>query len=228
MRRWGLSLLLAACALAGAFWFGREVGGFEQAARVRALDEQLSLIEERSRQADRLRAEAEQRLVVEEIRAAASVAELEARVPQGELEILVDLLRARMDQGVPPERLRFVVEQAQRERRCRDGIIQRRLAPRLPEEVTPLQTIAFLDNRITVSATATAAIAENGAPEPWFDPSQPVQIRVLRIGGGIELVEGVLPLGHSVVADGREHRFGFASSAKKGLIELALQDCAYP
>jgi hypothetical protein len=226
--RWILIALLALAGVAAAFWFGREVGGFEGQARIATLEGQLGEMEARIRDADLERARIGQRLAETDRQAQARIDSLNAQVPQGELGGLVEMLRARLDEGVSAERLRFVVEQARPERRCREGVDRRRLAPRLPSEVTPLQTAAFLDNRITISATATPAAAEDGTPQPWFDPAKRVEIRILRIGGNIELVGGVLPFGHSVVADGREYRFGFASGAKSGVLEVTLQDCAYP
>ncbi|WP_051328845.1 hypothetical protein [Geminicoccus roseus] len=226
--RWIVAPLALLALLGAAFWFGREVGGFEADARIGALEARIGETEARERAAERLRAQAEQALASASAQAQARIESLAARVPHGELGALLDLLRARLDQGVPPERLRFVLSEAAPVRACRQGVAQRRFAPRLPSGVAPLQTVAFLDNRITVSATASPAVAEDGSPRPGFDAGRKVEIRVLRIGGNIELVEGVLPLGHSVVADGREYRFGFASVANDTQIEVTLQDCAYP
>jgi hypothetical protein len=228
LRRWTLAGLLVLGGLLLAFWFGREVGGFEGQARIASLEAQLGELEARIRNADLERARVEQRLAEADRQARARIDSLVARVPQGELGGLVDLLRARLDGGVPAERLRFVVEQARPGRSCREGVDRRRLSPRLPSEVTPLQTAAFLDNRITISATATPAVAADGTPQSWFDPASPVEIRILRIGGNIELVTNTLPFGHSVVADDREYRFNFASGAKNNMLEITLQDCAYP
>jgi hypothetical protein len=228
LRRWVLAPVVLVALLGAAFWFGREVGGFEADARIGMLESRIGEMEERERAAERLRAQAEQGLAEASAQAQARIESLAARVPRGELGALLDLVRGRLDQGVPPERLRFVLAEAGPVRACREGIAQRRFVPRLPSGVAPLQTVAFLDNRITISATASPALAGDGTPEPGFDAGRKVEIRVLRIGGNIELLEGVLPLGHSVVADGREYRFGFASAANDTMIEVTLQDCAYP
>ena len=226
--RWLLLPALALAVLGAAFWFGREVGGFEQAARVRRLEQQLVQMEELGRQANVARAQAEQQLADAANKVKAELATISARVPQGDLATLQDLMRARLEEGVPVERLRFLVEQARKERRCNPGTEKRRFSPRLPTEVSPLQTVSFLDNKITISGTGVAAADKNGVLQSWFDPLQPVEIRVLRIGGGIEMIKGTLPTGHSIVADGREYRFGFASSDRRGVIEVSMEDCAYP
>ncbi len=225
--RWILLPLLALTMLAGAFWFGREVGGFEQAARVDALQRQVGQMEDLIHQTNLLRAQAEQQAAEAGERARAEIAALQARLPQGELSGIVELARAKLGEGVPAERLRFLIEAAH-QRRCDPAIEKRRFAPRLPDDVTPLQTVSFLDNRITISGTAVAAANKDGVPQSWFDPAQPVEIRILHIGGDIELIKDTLPAGYSMVANDREYRLAFASSEKRGLVEASLQSCAYP
>ncbi|WP_159714958.1 hypothetical protein [Geminicoccus flavidas] len=230
-RQWHRWILLPGAgllALALAFWFGLEAGSARSEALVQSLDARLAELAERDRQAGLRHAEAEQRQAGALAAAHRTIRDLEERVPYGDFGGLVDLLRTRIADGVPIERLRFVVGQARAERQCRDGVERRRFQPRLPSDVSPLQTVAFLDNRITVSATASPVTQPDGAPGDGFDPVSPVEIRLLRIGGNLELVKGVLPLGHSVVDGSREYRFTFTSGAKSPGIEAVMQDCAYP
>jgi hypothetical protein len=42
------------------------------------------------------------------------------------------------------------------------------------------------------------------------------------------MVKDTLPAGISIVANDREYRLGFASSEKRGFVEVSLQSCAYP
>ncbi|WP_191061075.1 hypothetical protein [Geminicoccus harenae] len=226
--RWVLLPGTGLLVLALAFWFGLEAGGAKGEALVQALDARLLELDERSRQAGLRHAQAEQRQADALAAAHRTIRELEERVPRGEFGALVDLLRTRVADGVPIERLRFVVGQARAERQCRDGVERRRFLPRLPSDVSPLQTVAFLDNRITVSATASPVTQPDGTPGDGFDPAKPVEIRLLRIGGNLELVKGVLPQGHSVVDGNREYHFTFALGAKSPGIEAVMQDCAYP
>ena len=227
--RWGWALASGAVFLAAlVFWFGREVGGFEAAATIRSLESQLADLDGRTATVERERAQAEQHLAEERTAAARRIALLQTQVPQGEFAGLVELLRDKAAAGVTLERLRFVLAQAGTQRSCRDGLTKRRLTPRLPDDLDPLQTVAFLDNRITISADGRRVATDGDRPHGGFDPQAPVDIRLLRIGGAVEHVQGTLPLGHSIVADEREYRFGFASSAKSPTIEITLQDCAYP
>ena len=226
--RWVLLPGAGLLALALVFWFGLEVGSARSEALVQALDARLAELDERERQAGLRHAEAEQRQADALTAAHRTIRELKEHVPDGEFGALVDLLRTRMEGGVPMERLRFVVSQARAERQCREGVERRRFQPRLPSDVSPLQTAAFLDNRITVSATASPMTQADGTQGEGFDPAKPLEIRLLRIGGNLELVKGVLPLGHSVVDGNREYRFTFAPDAKSPGIEAVMQDCAYP
>lgn len=228
MRR-GLLITTAALLVTGtAFWFGREVGGFESSARIASLEQQLIQMEERIRLTGVAQAQAQQQADQAEQRRRDDLAALAEKVPQGDVAALVDLVRKKLASGMPLDRLRFVVEQVRPERQCSPGVQKKRFAPRMPSEVSPLQTVSFLDNKVTISGVGISALSKEGAAQPWFDPGQPVEIRILSIGGGIDIVKGVLPAGRSLVEDGREYRFGFASSDKRGSIEVTLQDCAYP
>ena len=218
-RRWVLPVLFLVLLTGAAFWFGREVGlaenGAEAALLARRNDELLT----RHRTTELALAEAEQARKDEAAGAAAKLAEAEARLPDQAMVELVGLAQARLAQGVPLDRLKSVLAQVTREPNCLPGIDRKRLTPRLQSASGPLQTVGFLDNQLTVAASAAGE---------QFDPAKPVDVRIQRLGGGIEPVSGILPMGHTLVADGRQYLFGFAYLEKTGQIEVALRSCAYP
>lgn len=218
-RRWLLPVIVVLMLAGAAFWFGREVGLAENRATAELLarrnDELLTL----HRTTEQALAEAEQARKDEAAAAAAKLALAEAKQPDPAMAELVGLAQARLAQGVPLDRLRTILSQVTKEPDCLPGIDRRRLTPRLQSASGPLQTVAFLDNQLTVGASASGE---------QFDPAKPVDVRIQRLGGGIEPVTGVLPMGHTLVADGRQYLFGFAYLEKTGQIEVALRSCAYP
>ena len=158
-----------------------------------------------------------------------------AEVPAGQLRELVDLAQARLKDGVPFDRLAFLLRAARIERRCEKDLERRRVPVHTAASTSPLGSTGFLDGRITVTAEGMAAPRPEGggggasAGEP-FDPARPVALRFLRIDGEVAAVEGRLPLTHAVVLGGQELMFAIAATdqAPPGQVEVTMQRCAYP
>jgi hypothetical protein len=160
-------------------------------------------------------------------RAAQMERALQAGTPKGAVADLLRLIETRLADGVPEERLAFVVAQASAERRCDERVETRRLQPRTPLNTSNLAAATFADNKVSV--TARGAAAADGPAETVFDPARPVELRFLKIGGEVETASGLLPLGHAFVMGERELRFiARLADRQAGIVELSLQSCAYP
>ncbi len=162
--------------------------------------------------------------------AEARSAELEARlrreVPTGELARLTRLVEERMKAGMDPQRLGFVIAQAQPVRNCHQPESKRFVL------ITPLlksgsRAASFGNGTVTVSGEGTSARNAQGAAESWFDPAQPVTIKVAAIGGRESVASGVLPLHHAMVVDGTEYRFTF-TAGPRSFVEVTADRCPFP
>jgi hypothetical protein len=201
--------------------FGTETSRLRQ--DMTALLEQNRLLSERV-------AAAEQRGAMAVARAAQVDRDRRAGLPQGDAARLLRAIERKLGEGVPPQRLSFVLDNATPQPRCEDKIETKRIQPRTPSSTNAAVTATFADSKVTASAQATLARSGTaGQAEPGFDATQPVELRFTTIGGGIETARGVLPVGHSFVFGQKELRF-IAKAVDKapGTIELSLQSCAYP
>ncbi|MGF1563423.1 MAG: hypothetical protein ACFB3T_14740 [Geminicoccaceae bacterium] len=151
-----------------------------------------------------------------------------AEVPRGDLRLLLDLIEGKLSEGVPAERIGFVVSAVTRERECDPNTETKRFLVRTPVGTGPVSAVSFADDRITVTGIGEPARNEEGEREAWFDSSKEVSLRFLKLDGEMLTAEGRLPLAHAMVLDGREYRFLAKSAPEQGFVEITGQSCAYP
>lgn len=193
------------------------------------LRQDMASLLERNRVLTERVAAAEQRGAMAVARAAQVERDRLAGLPKGDAARLLRAVEGKLAEGVPPQRLAFVLENAAARPSCEDRIETKRVQPRTPSSTSAAVTATFVEGKVTASAQASATRPANGQEEPVFDAAKPVELRFTTIGGGIETARGMLPIGHGFVFGQKELRF-IAKVADKapGSIEISLQTCAYP
>jgi hypothetical protein len=160
------------------------------------------------------------------------IGQLEARyardVPRGELRALIDLIKSRLDEGLPAERLEFVISQTTEATSCTARTETKRFLMHTSISTGAVSSVSFGGNRITVTGQGATTRNEQGQPQAWFDPGQSVQIRFMQLDGEVENADGMLPLSHSMVVDGREYRFTITNGEQQGFVDITGQNCDWP
>lgn len=134
---------------------------------------------------------------------------------------VLEQVQQKMQAGLSPERLAFVVSQAQPPRNCTDAENRRFLAK--TENYDGANTWVRFNDLITVTASGSAA---NDGREQWYDPAKPVTVTFSPLGNREEQISGPLPLEHSMIFKGKEYRFTAAPGAR-GFIEVTADWCDY-
>jgi len=160
-------------------------------------------------------------------RAKAVQARYDREVPTGPSKALVALLKRRLAEGVPAERLGFVIGAATAEAKCDADTVTKRFIVQTPLYNGPNGAVSFGDNAITVTGEGESARDAGGNPEAWYDPAAPVTLHFIHVGGEAMSVNGKLPLHHSVVLGDTEYRFTVLEGAR-GFVKVAANRCAYP
>jgi cell division protein FtsB len=176
------------------------------------LRDQLSLLTQRSSQADHALEELRRRYAED--------------VPKGELAALMERVEAQLQAGVDPARLGFLIDAAVVPASCDGEPVTKRFMPHTPISTGPVSFVRF-DDRITVTAIGQSARNAEGLAEAWYDPSLPVRLEFRTLDGAITNVEGTLPLNHGLVVDGREYRFSIMPG-ERWFVEVSAQSCAFP
>lgn len=157
--------------------------------------------------------------------ASARADEFEAKyaqvAPTDDTREILAAVQAKLQSGLDAKRLAFVVQAAERPRRC-TGEETRRFMVKTARFDGNATWVRFAD-LITVTADGTGA--NNGAEE-WYDTDKPVTVKFTLIGGKESQVSGPLPLQHSLVAKGGEYRFTISPGAR-GFVEVTGDRCEF-
>jgi hypothetical protein len=141
--------------------------------------------------------------------------------PEG-VRAIIAQARTKLDQGLSPDRLAFVISQAEEPRRC-SATETRRFIAKTPKYDGANTWIRFND---VLTVTGTGEGASDGMAE-WFEASAPVTLTFSPLGGKAQEITGRLPLQHAMVFKGREYRFT-ATPGQRGFIEVTGDWCSYP
>lgn len=164
-------------------------------------------------------------------KADAHVAELEARLqkelPSGKLAELSRLVADRLAAGIDPARLAFVIEQAQNPRNCQSGD-SKRIVLSTPLLKSSTRVASFNNGAVTVTGEGMSAQNAQGQKESWYDPAQPVTLRI-GLHGTKEPKElsGMLPLHYAVIVDHTEYRITVVPG-QRSYAEVTVDRCPAP
>jgi hypothetical protein len=230
-KRWSWWLLAKLAAALGLLLFAissaYQVGFSQSATELDRLRHDVGELQEQNRRLTERTASAEQRGAMMVARVAQLEKSFEAKTPKGDAKQLLGLIQQKLEAGIDPERIGFVLSQVDRPRNCDPKTDSRKLQPRTTLSTAPLVAVTFLSDKLTVTGQGATARSADGQPETFYDPGQPVELRFTRIDGSVDTAKGTLPFTHSLVIGDRELMFA-AKAGATGVIDLTMQSCAYP
>jgi cell division protein FtsB len=147
-------------------------------------------------------------------------------VPQGEFRKLTDLVKKRLDAGIKPERLSFLIDAARPPKNCSESTLKR-FVVKTPVYNGPHGSVSFGNGIVTVTGEGQASVSAVGQKEAWYDPGKPVKIIFTEIGGKKTVKEGLLPIQHALVSGNKEYRFTVAAG-ERSFIAVTSDNCDYP
>ncbi len=148
-------------------------------------------------------------------------------VPTGTPKNLYDLAQRKLEEGLDPERLTFVLSQVRRRDNCDEEVETKRFFVKTPLYRGANDSVGFGRNRITVTAQGSAAVDASGSPLARFDPAQPVAVHFTRLGGETSKTSGILPIHQGVVFGDSEYRFTL-TAGPPGMVKVTGGRCPYP
>ncbi|ACI98784.1 hypothetical protein [Rhodospirillum centenum] len=221
-----LKVVLWLAALLVLATFSYQLGVEQLKSRQVSLREEIRELRDAKEAAERRSAQLQQIAQTAEIRANELEVRYQRDVPTGDLAKLSDLVAKKLAEGVDIGRLAFVIDQTGNPRSCSPPERRRFVLP------TPIYkgantSVAFSNGAVTVTGEGVSARSDSGQPESWFDPTKPVKLRFVEIGGHTTETTGLLPLQHSVVAGDKEYRFTITPGARS-FVEVSGDVCPFP
>ena len=148
--------------------------------------------------------------------------------PHGATRQIMALVKERLESGVNPDRVAFLVAMAKNESGCEHTTDTRRFLLQTSLTTGANSAISFANNTVTVTGRGSPSRDTNDNVQAWFDPAKKVEILFTLIGGEEYPVDGKLPLHHSVSSDNFEHRFTIRLGDARGFVVVTGQRCAFP
>jgi len=221
--KWTVALCLIVAAGTYAYLSGKELSQGE----VNTLKGKIASLEADAANLEQKNTELQTEISGERARAEEWRQRYTREVPSGDLKDLFDLTQQKIESGVSVDRLRFVVGAAENRENCDGKPVTKRFIVQTPLHSGANGFVAFADGTITLTAVGVPARDSLGNPEAWFDPAEPVNIRIVHIGGKSENVSGKLPLNPSIVFGNNEYRFSVVKGSR-GFVQVTGTRCDYP
>lgn len=149
-------------------------------------------------------------------------------VPGDALREVVALAAARLESGVPLERLRFVLNETSDTDDCGPVEVKRfRPATPLtaPEQADEL--VSFSNGAVIIRGRGQTDRDELNNPLAWYDPQQAVDITINLIDGRDIPINGILPIRYQTTAGSVEHRIVLSAGPRSFLL-ATYQECPFP
>jgi hypothetical protein len=220
-------LILGTAAVGAGLWYGYALLSQDLRDRIATLEQRAAGLQQALDRSQRARSTLSVELEETRARLRYIQTRYDREVPQGAARRLHDRVTRLLDEGVPEDRLAFLIRAAGASPDCRAPPQTRRLPVARPGQDDSGGVVRFADRRIAVTAEGETATDAAGRPEAWFDPEAPVRVRFSRVGGETETVRGRLPLHHSMIVDGAELRFT-VEAGRPGYAAVTAETCALP
>ncbi len=149
-------------------------------------------------------------------------------VPEGEVALLMGRVREKLAAGIDQKRLAFLIDSADKARKCDNKPVTKRFVVRTPISRGANDSVSFARNAITVTALGESARNQEGQVEAWFDPAQAVALRLVQLGGKTTIRKGKLPIHTSVVVKDKEYLYSVVEGTQRGFVEITGDRCDYP
>jgi hypothetical protein len=142
--------------------------------------------------------------------------------PSDEIRDLTALLRARMNEGMDPKRLAYVIKSAPVPKQC-ETLPVKRFMVRTPNAKTPNSAYSLrLEDQLELSADG---IGGNDGREQWFDPDRPLRLHMAGAGRSGDL-SSKLPIEQAVnLRPNVELHFTITASVARGYADVASERC---
>ncbi len=223
MLRW----LLAIAIIVGAGFYAYQTGSRLAERDVASRDQQIAALTAQLDAAQGRVQTLEADLTGARGHVAASEERYQRDVGTGEVQDLVTLLQAKMAEGIDAALLRRAIERTEVHLECEPQPQVRRLLVRTPLAKGADTPVAFDGGTLALSLAGASARDASGKPEAWFDPKQPVHIRLARSGGTVAETDSVLPHQQVFVDGTRQYRVNIAATSR-GFAQATVERCRVP
>jgi hypothetical protein len=228
LRRRVFRWLLGAGAIVAAGMAAYQTGASLAEREVNELTLTLAKLDERIQMLERENTELQAGLILSARRLKDAELAYRRDVPGGEVAALMGRIQEKLAAGVDQKRLAFLIDSADKPRKCDNKPVTKRFVVRTPISRGANDSVSFAKNAITITALGDSARNQEGKVEAWFDPARAVTLRLVQLGGKTTVRKGKLPIHTSVVVKDREYLYSVVEGTQRGFVEITGDRCDYP
>lgn len=161
--------------------------------------------------------------------------------PTAALAELFDIAKEKQAEGVSDEHMLDVISTLTPNRSCIDANPNsKRFMLRTALSYAEDDVVTYADGRIEITGNGINARNSDGSIEAWFDPNKTVTINFTLTPYShqqtteteenitTESIEGMLPLSHNLIFEGRQYQFQITNSPQTGFVTITAQHCNWP
>lgn len=147
-------------------------------------------------------------------------------IPSGPTKELYDILTKKIEEGVQPDRLSFVLRNVQEAPKCLDTQIAKKIPIGIKDQKSAEQ-ISFFDGAVLLQGIGTAAQNQKGDKEFWFNPKNSISMTLTHVTGEKKEITGKLPFHTLLQVSDKAYHFNFRAGPK-GYCFVTATLCDYP
>ncbi len=200
--------------------FGYQLGIEQSKVQMERLDKRIADLTDSEGQLKQAVASSDAALQAERQRARALEERIAREVPTGAPRDLLAQIIERINAGIEPLRLSFIINQLPVQRQCEPSA-SRRIQVHSGGQRAAIATLQFGGE--TLSFTFEGQAGRDGN----YDPAKPVTLKVAPPGANRVEIAKVLPFKHSVLSKGFEYRFQ-VSAGGRGQVQVVAERCVFP
>jgi cell division protein FtsB len=148
-------------------------------------------------------------------------------VPQGLGKDLYDVMRDKLESGISVDRLSFVIRNTEKESKCSEKPIVKKILLKAGAKSTNTETVPFFDDQLFLQGMGMPQKNADGSHEFWFDPQLPVTIYLNHVTGKKHEAKGVLPFQTNFIVGDHNYHFN-VRSGPRGYVHVSGTICNYP
>ena len=217
---WGMRLIVIGVML----WIGWFWGNSQQSAVVSSNAQQLTDARQTNERLEQQLASLKRNLDDETKRRIAAELLINEGDQKKEMRRLNRIIARYLSRGIGEDQIKLALQTVSLPSRCRP-VEDKDVAVATPFFAGKESNTGLLNDAIQVFVEGVAG-QQATAERPWFDPSEPVSMRVAFLGGE-KITSGSLPLSMNIIADTWMMKLDLVQTTLQGYVNISISKCSF-
>ena len=217
---WGMRLFIMGIVL----WIGWFWGNSQQSAVISSNAQQIIDVNQKNERLEQELASLKRTLEDEKERRVAAELLINEGQQKKEMRRLNRIIARYLARGIKEDQIKLALQSVSLPSRCRP-VEEKDVAVATPFFAGKESNTGLLNDNIHVFVEGIAG-QQATAERPWFDPEEPVSMRVAFLGGE-KITSGALPLTMNIIADTWLMKLDLVETSLQGYVNVRISKCSF-